>query len=413
VKRIESLLSREIGLSPRSIGSSAIEAAVRTRLRACGAADVTSYLTILERDSAERTALIEEIVVSETWFFRDEDVFKALRRHATGWLARDRALRVLSLPCATGEEAYSVAITLLEAGLRESRFSVRGVDVSERALAHARRAVYGKNSFRGAEAAQQRGYFETSEAGARVIEQVRDAVTFARGNVLDAASFSLRAFDVILCRNLLIYLDPQARARALDNLFNWLSDDGLLFAGHAEAIEQMDARFQRLAETAQFAYVKQRRGERSETARAPTGPRPAFASTARATGRAASHNKRAIEAKTVVTGGGPTPGAGAASLERATELANRGRLDEAQRLCERVIAETRASPEAYCLLGVIHNAAGQRASALDCFNKALYLNQDHYETLVHLALLYEQRGELPAAVNFRRRAERARRGDGK
>jgi chemotaxis protein methyltransferase WspC len=101
VKRIESLLSREIGLNARSIGSSAIEAAVKTRLRASGALDVSEYLARLERDPIERTALVEEIVVSETWFFRDDEVFRTLRRHAAGWLSSDRVLRVLSLPCAT------------------------------------------------------------------------------------------------------------------------------------------------------------------------------------------------------------------------------------------------------------------------------------------------------------------------
>jgi CheY-like chemotaxis protein len=85
-------------------------------------------------------------------------------------------------------------------------------------------------------------------------------VSFAKGNVLDTGLCAARSFDVVLCRNLLIYLDPAARARALDNLCSWLVDDGLLFAGHAEAVEQMDARFQRLAESSPFAYVKQSRG---------------------------------------------------------------------------------------------------------------------------------------------------------
>ena len=82
-------------------------------------------------------------------------------------------------------------------------------------------------------------------------------------------------------------------------------------------------------------------------------------------------------------------------------------------MCERVIAESGATPEAYCLLGIIGNAAGQRDGAITSFNKSLYLNPNHYEALVHLALLHEQRGEQPVAANFRRRAERARRSDGK
>jgi chemotaxis protein methyltransferase WspC len=410
VKRIESLLNREIGLNARSIGSSAVEAAVKTRVRARGALEISEYLALLETDPSERSALVEEIVVSETWFFRDEEVFKALRRHAAAWLARDKPLRVLSLPCATGEEAYSVSIALLEAGLRANRFSVRGIDVSDRVLAHARRGEYGKNSFRGVETLPQGGYFEVEGRSFRVVDAARDSVTFARGNVLDGTLFSARSFDVVLCRNLLIYLDPQARARALENLCGWLADDGLLFAGHAEAIELMDPRFQRMAESTPFAYVKQAR-ERPEGARPAASP-PRRSVQTRPGTVAKTHGHKKPEAKPAAPSDtGPRPLI--ATLERATELANRGRLEDAKQLCERFIADAGASPDAYCLLGVISNAAGKRDDALACFNKSLYLDQNHHDSLVHLALLHEQRGEPSLAANFRRRAERARRGEAK
>jgi chemotaxis protein methyltransferase WspC len=246
------------------------------------------------------------------------------------------------------------------------------------------------------------------------VDAVREPVSFAKGNVLDAGLCASRSFDVVLCRNLLIYLDPAARARALDNLCSWLVDDGLLFAGHAEAVEQMDARFQRLAESSPFAYVKHSR-ERADaarnqgTARGAAGARPVSSSRSRAR---PTTGPRPITAKDTEAVPAPQPSP-RATLERATELANRGNLREARQLCERVIAENGASAEAYCLLGIIGNAAGQREDAIASFNKSLYLNPNHYEALVHLALLYEQRGEQPVAANFRRRAERARRSDGK
>lgn len=408
MKRIESLLSREIGLNPSSVGKSAIDAAVKARSRAVGATKVSEYWAKLEQSQAERRALIEEIVVSETWFFRDEDVFKALRRHAAAWLTREKPLRVLSLPCATGEEAYSVVISLLEAGLRESRFAVKGIDVSERALSHARRGEYGKNSFRGVDPRLQRGYFEAQGTSLRLLDVARSSVTFARGNVLDTSLCSPRSFDVILCRNLLIYLDPQARSRALDNLHAWLTDDGLLFGGHAEALELMDARFQRMADTAPFAYVKQgpaRTEPRTGTGRV-SAPARAAATTRRITPRRPDNRPAKPPVKPDT---GPRPVA--PSLARATELANRGRLDDAKGVCERVIAEAGASAEAYCLLGTIAVAAGNADEAISQLNKSLYLKPDHYEALVHLALLHEQRGEQAAAANFKRRAERARSGE--
>jgi chemotaxis protein methyltransferase WspC len=405
VKRIESLLSREIGLNAGSIGQSAIDAAVKARLRACDLRELSEYVARLEHSQAERRALVEEIVVSETWFFRDEEVFKALARHALTRPKRERPLRVLSLPCATGEEAYSVAIALSEVGLKPERYLVRGVDVSERALEHARAGVYGKISFRGAAAQVPKGYFESDGGNLRVVRGVRESVAFSAGNVLDQALFPARSFDVVLCRNLLIYLDPPARARALENLGHWLESDGWLFSGHAEAVELMDARFQRLADVP-FGYAK--------------SPPPAQPVRSRSAQRAASVRPRTIARSATRT---RTPAKQAAAkveaaspqalLDQATELANTGQLSEARRLCERVLAEAGASPDAYCLLGIINTASGDRDSAIVCFNKSLYLNQSHYEALVHLALLHEQRGEHPAAANLRRRAERARRGEGK
>jgi chemotaxis protein methyltransferase WspC len=400
VKRIESLLSREIGLNPSSIGKSAIDAAVKVRSRAVGVSKVSDYWVKLEHSQAERRALVEEIVVSETWFFRDEDVFKTLAKHATAWLRRESSLRVLSLPCATGEEPYSVAIALLQAGIGPTRFQVRGVDVSERALAKARRGVYGKNAFRGATPEQHPGYFEPVEGGTAVTELVRGAVTFSSGNVLDALSFSSRSFDVILCRNLLIYLDPQARAKALTNLSHWLADAGVLFAGHAEALELMDSRFHRLSDAAPFAYVKQALLPPTEpiVKRAPAALRA----------RPTSSRVRTPAPKPPLV-----KSTSAASLPQATQLADAGKLQEARAVCERVLGESGASSEAYRLLGIIHQASGDIAAAIDCFNKALYLEPTCYEALVHLALLHERRGELPAAENFRRRAERARKADAK
>jgi chemotaxis protein methyltransferase WspC len=408
VKRIESLLSREIGLSARSIGSGAVEAAVKLRLRACGALEVSDYLARLERDPSERSALVEEIVVPETWFFRDDEVFKALRRHAAKWLTRDKPMRVLSLPCATGEEAYSVSITLLEAGLRASRYSVRGIDVSERALELARGAEYGKNSFRGVAAQQQRGYFEASGERWRVVDGARQAVSFSRGNALDTSLCAPHSLDVILCRNLLIYLDPEARARALDNLHGWLEADGLLFGGHAEALELMDPRFRRLRESSPFAYVKHRRSERPRRLSTMRETPQLHPATSPQTG---SRKKAALPkaAPSVVA----EPPAAPASLERASELADLGKLQEARRICERVIAEAGASSQVYYLLGIVDQAAGNRDEAIACFNKCVYLDPQHHEALVHLALLHEERGEQAATANFKRRAERARRSQAK
>jgi chemotaxis protein methyltransferase WspC len=415
VKRVENLLNREIGLAANSIGVKAIELAVRARMGMCRASTVDAYLGYLN-EQQERRALVEEIVVSETWFFRDDEVFRALASFA---VARQKApaqatLRVLCMPCATGEEAYSAAIALLEAGLAASQFSVHGFDVSDRALEVARVGVYGKNSFRSTRRSECGPYFEAGRAGIAVGEAARSSVVFERGNVLDPLVAQAGKFDVVFCRNLLIYLDRDARGRALANIQAWLAKGGVLFGGHAEAIDTMDSRFVRVDGACHFAYRRRSELERvtAETPRAarvrvPLGPVVAGPPTAvsRTRARPAASETRVPDLKrAVAVAERPLP---AASLEAVQKLADRA-APEAEAACQRHIAEHGPSSDAYCLLGLIRQAAGAEQAAVDCFNKALYLDQSHYGSLIHLVLIHERRQELTLAANFRRRAELAK-----
>ncbi|MGH7785737.1 MAG: CheR family methyltransferase, partial [Candidatus Binatia bacterium] len=130
---ITDLLRRRIGLDPAALGSAAIAHAVRGRARARGLAGPAAYLAALAEDAAEWDALLESVVVPETWFFRDREPFALLSRWArAAGAARSPAdpLRVLSLPCATGEEAWSIAITLAAAGIAPAAFRVEALDLS-------------------------------------------------------------------------------------------------------------------------------------------------------------------------------------------------------------------------------------------------------------------------------------------
>ncbi|HEY6559036.1 MAG TPA: CheR family methyltransferase [Polyangiaceae bacterium] len=419
MKRIEAVLSREIGLSARSIGTSAVEGAIKSRMAACGISELGDYATRLQKDNLERRALVEEIVVSETWFFRDEDMFRTLTRHVSGpWRLHHPTdkLRVLSIPCATGEEPYSVAIALLQSGLPNGRFEVHALDVSARAIEVAERGVYGKNSFRGLNSPERKGYFEETPDGLRVVTAARTTVQFAQGNILEHKSRFLRQqFDVVLCRNLLIYLEREARERALDSLHHWLAEDGVLFSGHAEALENMDARFQRLEGCVHFAYVKRVSAPgRTSAQRGPKGAtsgsapvRVSGAPTQRAASYTGSQAAKTDTGRQRVPAPEPPVVSSRPSLEEAMRLADRGDLAAATALCERHLSEVGASADAYYLLGVLKQAAHDDALARECFDKAAYLNPAHYESLLRLALLHEKRGEPAQAANYRRRAERA------
>ena len=141
LKEIEARLNRVIGLDVHSLGSSLIALAVRTRMKKRGIVPVADYAALLEGSASEWQAFVEEIVVPETWFFRDRQPFFALSDWALReWLPNQpyNVLRILSSPCSTGEEPYSIVMALLDAGLAPERFAVEAVDISDVALAKAR-----------------------------------------------------------------------------------------------------------------------------------------------------------------------------------------------------------------------------------------------------------------------------------
>src|SRR5437868_5412796 len=238
LERVERFLRETMGLDAASIGISSIERAVGGRQHACALGDVDSYWEHLRSSDIERQQLIEAIVVPETWFFRGVEAFAALggaiweeweRTHPLG------ALRLLSIPSSTGEEPYSMVMALMDAGIPPSRFCVDAVDISERALAHAHHGAYGKSSFRGANVDFRDRYFDASARGYQLKSVVRDQVRFHQANLF-AADFlpGTERYDIIWCRNLLIYFDRPTQDRAIEVLSRLLTHEGFLFVGPSE-----------------------------------------------------------------------------------------------------------------------------------------------------------------------------------
>ena len=241
-RRFTDLLHRTIGLDAASLGHSAIERAVDQRAAAwCadGHADATlaDYWDAAHTSPAMVQALVETVVVPETWFYRDADAFRALARLAHKRLdERGTALplRILSLPCSTGEEPYTIAMTLLDAGIGAAHMRIDAMDISERSLAVAQRAVYSRNSFRGNAFPFRDAHFTRTEDGWRLAPRIVDAVRFSRANLMQLDAAALGVYDFVFCRNVLIYFDRDAQQTALHALNSVLAENGTLFVGPAE-----------------------------------------------------------------------------------------------------------------------------------------------------------------------------------
>jgi chemotaxis protein methyltransferase WspC len=241
-RRFTELLHRTMGLDAASLGHRAIERAVDQQAAAWHAAGhagatLADYWEAAQGSPAMVQALVETVVVPETWFYRDADAFKALARLAHERLdARGRALplRILSLPCSTGEEPYTIAMTLLDAGIDAAHLRIDAMDISERSLAVAQRAVYSRNSFRGNAFAFRDAHFTRTEDGWRLAPRIVDTVRFSRANLMQLDAATLGVYDFVFCRNVLIYFGSEARQTALTALNSVLAEDGTLFVGPAE-----------------------------------------------------------------------------------------------------------------------------------------------------------------------------------
>ena len=189
-QRFFRFLKERIGLDVESVGTPMVERALRQRCAALEARNLDDYWLRLQQSGDEQQALIEAVIVPETWFFRYPESFTALVNLAQKRLvelAGSRPLRILSLPCSTGEEPYSIAMALLDAGVPGSAFRIDGMDISPLSIARGQRAVYGRNSFRGQALAFRERHFTATPEGHRLHEQVRQQVGLQPGNLLDPA----------------------------------------------------------------------------------------------------------------------------------------------------------------------------------------------------------------------------------
>jgi chemotaxis protein methyltransferase WspC len=432
----ETVLAGRIGLDPRTVGDAAIQRALHARMSCLGLDDRDAYLRLLARSEHEQQELVEEVVVPESWFFRDEAPFATLREYAAH-ARRDRPtrpLRVLSIPCGCGEESYSIAITLLDLGLTPEHFHIDAVDVSARHLAAAGRGVYRGNSFRGSNLAFRDRHFhpDARRQSFTLDPAVRRTVQFLRGNLLDPHLLSGHSpYDVIFCRNVLIYLDEAARRRTLDSLHRLLLPTGILFVGHAERLAIDDPRFEPYGENASFALrlaqprVRTTPSPLSPWERVPEGrvgakshrvlqqPLSPWERVPEGRVRAEAQPSASASASTRVRAATPEapvalPESSALWLADAARLADQGRSDEAAARCEAVLARFGPSAPALFLLGLVQQSTGRLADAEACFRKAVYLDPGHDEALFTLALCAERRGDTHTAARYRRRAERAR-----
>ena len=225
-----------------------------TRLRALGLADFRAYRDYLGRNpETESIELINSVTTNLTSFFREKHHFDYLREEIVPRRkqARERRLRIWSAGCSSGEEAYSIALTLRQAIADINQWDIRilATDIDSNVLATAEEGVYDAARLAAIEPALKLRYFETVEGGSlRVHDSIRQMIQFQQLNLLHRWPMPER-FDLIFCRNVVIYFSAETKVQLVDRFADQLLPDGLLIMGHSESLYRTSDRFESLGKT--------------------------------------------------------------------------------------------------------------------------------------------------------------------
>jgi chemotaxis protein methyltransferase CheR len=210
----------------------------------------TELLGLIRASSAEYEALLEGLLTQETSFFRYPSVFQALERkilpeiEERKFWRNPRTLRIWSAGCSTGEEPYSISITLLEALKFAEAWEIEilATDVSRRALRCAERGVYSRRTVASVSPAQVANCFSTTKQGFQVRPRLRRMISFAQMNL--AESVYVGKFDCIFCMNVLMYFSLDRRLAILQRFYDALEPGGYFLVGHAETLSHVPVRFE-------------------------------------------------------------------------------------------------------------------------------------------------------------------------
>ena len=251
LQRLRSFLEARTGLSYGESKRYYVERRVADRMARTASPSVGAYLHLVAHDAAEAGRLINSFTVNETYFFREEHQLQALSRAMLPELAATRGagdlIRIWSVPCASGEEPYSIAIWLLEHWPLVDAYNIEivGSDIDTDILRDAAHGAYGQRALARLPPELRRRYFEPApDDTSRIIADLRQSVQFVPANLVDAASMAAQGrFDVIFCRNVLIYFDAASRVRAADHLWEALAPGGFACLGHTESLSRTPGRF--------------------------------------------------------------------------------------------------------------------------------------------------------------------------
>jgi chemotaxis protein methyltransferase CheR len=233
-----------------------------------GYKDYYHFLKYNRGKDQELSDIMDVLTTNETYFFREAFQLKAFTDEILPELMAEkekrgeRSLRIWSAGCSSGEEPYTIAMLILESGCCKGwRVEIIGTDISQRVLQQARKAVYGKSSFRATDDVYLRRYFNEQDGSFKITDEVKELVTISHLNLFDQNRLALLGrMDVVFCRNVIIYFDQIAKKRVIDTFYRALREGGYLLLGHSESLMNISTAFALKHLRNDMVYQKPRSG---------------------------------------------------------------------------------------------------------------------------------------------------------
>jgi chemotaxis protein methyltransferase CheR len=252
VRRLCDFLYRRTGMLFSDDKRYYIDRRLHERMAATGASSFQSYFALVRSDfDREVEHLVNAFTINETYFFREEHQLRCMTSNLLSAIIRDRRpdepIRIWSMPCSSGEEPYSIGIWLMEHFPEVDNYQIEivGSDIDTRALAAASAGIYGARALMKLPKDIIARYFEPVTPGTyRIDPGLRDSIQFTKVNLVDPREMARhRNFDIIFCRNVLIYFDDTSRRIAGENLFDSLRPGGFICLGHSETMSRISSLF--------------------------------------------------------------------------------------------------------------------------------------------------------------------------
>ncbi|GAA3341460.1 hypothetical protein GCM10020358_32880 [Amorphoplanes nipponensis] len=403
VATFRSLLATRLGLTFDDHDAPQLDRVLHARAQTHGLSP-GGYLSRLAGPAwdAELTTLAETLTINETYFYRHREQFEALAAALPGRIrarSAERTLRMLSVGCSSGEEAYTLAIVAREVlSGADWTISVHGLDANPAVLRQAIKAQYSGWALRETPQAVRRRYFRAHEGGFELAADIRSAVRFRQYNVAspDAALWRPNQYDVVFCRNLLMYLTPEVRSSLISRMTTALAPGGYLFLGHTDSLGSSPDGLEPQHTHGTF-YYRRRPGATATPATVPElAPRPAPPPAEADSYEHATRlllQERFADALRLLEAEPPAKPEPREKLLHAVLLAHTGRLADAETQCRRLLDADGLHPDAHHQLAVCLEGGAAVDGAIGHYRLAAHLDPEFAMPRLRLGLLARRRGE--------------------